>query len=131
MNASADIKTKRHEDVLSVAINAVTTRVIGSDKTIADKKKEVKKKQEAEGDTEENTTVDTNELEEIVFVVQKDGKVKRVVVKTDIQDINNIEIRSGLNEGDEVVTGPFNAISKTLKDGTVVKVVPKEKLFEK
>jgi HlyD family secretion protein len=52
-------------------------------------------------------------------------------VKTDIQDINNIEIRSGLNEGDEVVTGPFNAISKTLKDGTVVKVVPKEKLFEK
>jgi HlyD family secretion protein len=131
MNASADIKTKRHEDVLSVAINAVTTRVIGSDKTIADKKKEVKKKQEAEGDTEENTTVDTNELEEIVFVVQKDGKVKRVVVKTDIQDINNIEIRSGLNECDEVGNGPFNAISKTLKDGTVVKVVPKEKLFEK
>ena len=131
MNASADIKTKKHENVLTVAINAVTTRVIGSDKTIADKKKEEKKKQESEGEAEENTTVDANELEEIVFVVQKDGKVKRVVVKTDIQDINYIEIRSGLNEGDEVVTGPFNAISKTLKDGAVVKVVPKDKLFEK
>ena len=41
-----------------------------------------------------------------------------------------IEIKDGLAEGDEVVTGPFNAISKTLKDGTVVKVVPKDKLFE-
>ncbi len=130
MNTSADIKTKRHVDVLSVPINAVTTRVIGSDKTIADKKKEDQKKQEAAGQKDENTTVESDELEEIVFVVQKDGKVKRVVVKTDIQDINYIEIRSGLNEGDEVVTGPFNAISKTLKDGTAVKVVPKEKLFE-
>ena len=131
MNASADIKTKRHENVLSVPINAVTTRVIGSDKTIADKKKEEKKKQAAAGESEENAMVNSNDLEEIVFVVQKDGTVKRVVVKTDIQDINNIEIRSGLNEGDEVVTGPFNAISKTLKDGGKVKVVPKEKLFEK
>lgn len=132
MNTSADIKTKRHENVLAVPINAVTTRVIGSDKTIADKKKEEQKKQSASGNQadNENTKVETDELEEIVFVVQKDGKVKRVVVKTDIQDINYIEIKSGLNEGDEVVTGPFNAISKTLKDGTKVKVVPKEKLFE-
>ena len=130
MNASADIKTKRHENVLTVAINAVTTRVIGSDKTIADKKKEEKKKQAAAGESEENATVNANDLEEIVFVVQKDGTVKKVVVKTDIQDINNIEIKSGLNDGDEVVTGPFNAISKTLKDGTKVKIVPKEKLFE-
>ena len=63
-------------------------------------------------------------------MVQKDGKVKKAKVKTAIQDINYIEILSGLNEGEEVVTGPFNAISKTLKDGTTVKVVPKDKLFE-
>jgi HlyD family secretion protein len=44
MNASADIKTKRRDNVLSVPINSVTTRVIGSDKTIADKKKEEEKK---------------------------------------------------------------------------------------
>ena len=130
MNASADIKTKRRDNVLAVPINAVTTRVRGSDKTIADKKKEEEKKQRAEGETDENVTVDSDELEELVFVVQKDGKVKRVKVKTDIQDINYIEVKEGVAPGDEVVTGPFNAISKTLKDGTVVKVVPKDKLFE-
>ena len=130
MNASADIKTKRRDNVLAVPINAVTTRVRGSDKTIADKKKEEEKNQRAEGETDENVTVDSDELEELVFVVQKDGKVKRVKVKTDIQDINYIEVKEGVAPGDEVVTGPFNAISKTLKDGTVVKVVPKDKLFE-
>lgn len=130
MNASADIKTKRVENVLAVPINSVTTRVIGSDKTIADKKKEAEKKQNAEGNSDDPVTVDSDELEELVFVVQKDGKVKRVKVKTAIQDINYIEIKEGLKEGDEVVTGPFNAISKTLKDGATVKVVPKDKLFE-
>ena len=130
MNASADIKTKRRENVLAVPINSVTTRVIGSDKTIADQKKEEEKKKKVEGNADESVSVNTDELEELVFVVQKDGKVKRVKVKTDIQDINYIEIKEGLAEGDEVITGPFNAISKTLKDGTVVKVVPKDKLFE-
>jgi len=130
MNASADIKTKRKDNVLSVPINSVTTRVIGSDKTIADKKKDEEKKKRTEGNADEAVVVNTDELEELVFVVQKDGKVKRVKVKTDVQDINYIEIKQGLAEGDEVVTGPFNAISKTLKDGTVVKVVPKDKLFE-
>lgn len=130
MNASADIKTKRRENVLAVPINAVTTRVQGSNKTIADKKKEEEKKQKAEGETNPEVAVDSDELEEIVFVVQKDGKVKRVKVSTGIQDINYIEVKEGLAAGDEVVTGPFNAISKTLKDGSVVKIVPKEKLFE-
>lgn len=131
MNASADIKTKRRENVLAVPINSVTTRVMGSDKTIADQKKEAEKKQKAEGNADDKTvSVNADELEELVFVVQKDGKVKKVKVKTDIQDINYIEIKEGLAEGDEVVTGPFNAISKTLKDGTAVKVVSKDKLFE-
>jgi len=130
MNASADIKTKRKENVLAVPINSVTTRVIGSDKTIADKKKDEEKKKKTEGNGDETVVVNSDELEELVFVVQKDGKVKKVKVKTDIQDINYIEIKEGLAEGDEVVTGPFNAISKTLKDGTLVKVVPKDKLFE-
>ena len=70
-------------------------------------------------------------LEEVVFVIQADGKVKKVVVKSGIQDINYIEILNGLTAGQEVVTGPYDAISKTLKDGTKVKIVSKEKLFEK
>jgi len=130
MNASADIKTKRVDNVLAVPIGAVGARVKGSDKSMADKQKEEKEKQGADADV----TVEAgggDELEEVVFVLQKDGTVKKAVVKTGIQDINYIEILSGLNAGDEVVSAPYNAISKTLKDGAKVKVVEKEKLFEK
>ena len=66
-----------------------------------------------------------------IFHLQKDGTVKKVVVKSGIQDINYIEIISGLSGGEDVVIGPYNAISKTLKDGMKVNVVAKDKLFEK
>ena len=134
MNASADIKTRRHDDVLSVPINSVAARVKGSDKSVEDQKKEDKKnkpKSDEDDNSDNAATVNSDELEEVVFVLQKDGKVKKTIVKTGIQDINYIEILSGLSAGDEVVTGPYNAISKTLKDGNKVKVVPKDKLFEK
>jgi HlyD family secretion protein len=130
MNASADIKTKRIDNVLSVPITAVNARVKGSDKTAEDKKKDDKKAKGEDAVEQENATIVADELEEVVFVLQPDGKVKKVVVKSGIQDINYIEVVSGLKEGDEVVTGPYNAISKTLKDGNKVKVVPKDKLFE-
>jgi HlyD family secretion protein len=48
-----------------------------------------------------------------------------------VQDINYIEILSGLKEGDEVITAPYSAISKTLKEGSKVKKVAKEELYEK
>jgi len=134
MNASADIKTKRHDNVLSVPINSVSARVKGSDKSVEDKKKEDKKNKpndDQDNQDNSNAAVNSDELEEVVFVLQKDGKVKKTIVKTGIQDINYIEIIKGLNAGDEIVTGPYNAVSKTLKDGNKVKVVPKDKLFEK
>ena len=131
MNASADIKTKRHDNVLSVPINAVSARVKGSDKSIEDKKKEDKKNKPTDDQDNNNASVNSDELEEVIFVLQKDGKVKKTIVKTGIQDINYIEILNGINAGDEIVTGPYNAVSKTLKDGNKVKVVAKDKLFEK
>jgi HlyD family secretion protein len=131
MNASADIKTKRHDNVLAVPITAVNARVKGSDKSMADKKKEDAKNKAEDNETAETNTASDDELEEVVFIMQKDGKVKKAVVKSGIQDISYIEILNGLHEGDEIVTGPYNAISKTLKDGMKVKVVPKDKLFEK
>jgi len=130
MNASADIKTSRKDNILSVPINAVTTRVKGSDKTMADQKKE-KEKATKEENPDAVATVDSDELEEVVYVLQADGTVKKVIVTTGIQDINYIEVTSGLKEGDEVITGPYNVVSKTLKDGAKVKVVEKDKLFEK
>ena len=131
MNASADIKTRRVDNVLAVPIASVNARVKGSDQSIADKKKEDQKKKDDEGETDDNKIAEGDDLEEIVFILQKEGTVKKVVVKSGVQDINYIEILNGLNAGDEVITGPYNAISKTLKDGMKVKVVPKDKLFEK
>ena len=55
--------------------------------------------------------------------------MKKVKVRTDIQDINYIEILGGLKAGDEVITGPYNVVSKTLKEGDKVRVVPKEQVF--
>jgi len=130
MNASADIKTMRKDNVLSVPITAVNARIKGSDKSMADKKKEDEAKAKAEDEGEEISDTGDDELEEVVFVLQADGKVKKVVVRTGIQDINNIEILSGLKGGEQIVTGPYSAISKTLKDGASVNVVPKDKLFE-
>ena len=130
MNASADIKTRRVDNVLAVPIGAVNARVKGSDKSMADRKKEEEKNKDKDDVTDDSRVLSEDELEEVVFVLQKDGTVKKMVVKSGIQDINYIEITSGINAGDEVVTDPYSAISKTLKDGMKVKVVPKDKLFE-
>jgi HlyD family secretion protein len=130
MNASADIKTSRKNNVVSVPIGAVAARLKGSDTTIDDKKKE-QKKNTSENSGEPVPAVSSNELEEVVFVVGADNKIGRRVVTTGIQDINYIEITTGLKEGEQVVTGPFNAVSKTLKNGDKIKIVSQDKLFEK
>lgn len=127
MSASADIQTKTHVNVLSVPINAVTTR----DKNEGNKEKTAAKKKAEESDIKSNNTNTDDDLEVVVFIVDKERKVKKVKVKTDIQDINNIEITEGLKEGDEVVTGPYDAVSKSLKEGQLVKSVDKKELFEK
>jgi HlyD family secretion protein len=57
--------------------------------------------------------------------------VKKVKVSTSIQDINYIEITEGLKEGEEVVSGPYDVVSKTLKNGSHVKKTEKSKLYEK
>ena len=122
MTASADIQTKSKTNVISVPLNAVTTR---------DKEgqgKETKVSSTANSSNEEPAKAE-EELSEVVFVLQKDNKVKMVKVKTDIQDLNYIEVE-GVKVGDVVVTGPYSTISKSLKDGAMVKPVTKEKLFE-
>ncbi|WP_315820071.1 efflux RND transporter periplasmic adaptor subunit [Paraflavitalea speifideaquila] len=126
MNASADIQTLTKPNVLASAINAVTTREKGTDNVVAGQKD----KKEEEGIQEETKPGLSSELDEVVFVLQPGGTVKRVKVRTGIQDINYIEILGGLKEGDEIITAPYNVISKTLKDGQKVKVVPADKLFE-
>lgn len=126
MNASADIQTKTKANVLSVPINAVTTREKNSD-NVVDSKKD---KTEEAGMQPETKAALAADLDEVVFVLQADNTVKKVKVRTDIQDINYIEVLSGLKAGDKVITAPYNVVSKTLKDGMKVTVVEKDKLFE-
>jgi HlyD family secretion protein len=124
MNASADIKTNIKNGVIAIPITAVAAR----DKNDENGEKEQPK---PNADNEDANAVNTDELQEVVFVLNKEGTVEMRVVKTGIQDINNIEILNGLKDGDQVVTAPYNAVTKTLKTGTKVKVVSKDKLFEK
>jgi HlyD family secretion protein len=126
MTASADIQTKTHTDVLSVPINAVTTREKTAGSTAASKDK--KPVEDQNGDVKQVTS--SGDLDEVVFLLQPDKTVKQVSVKTDIQDVNNIEIVDGLKPGDEVVTGPYGTVSKILNNGTKVTVTDKDKLFE-
>ncbi len=118
MSASADIQTKTHINVLSVPINAVTTREkIDSSKTV---------KKTADGVA---VAVTADDLDVVVFLLNKDGLVSKAKVKTAIQDINYIEITEGLKENEEVITGPYDIVSKTLKEKDKVKVVDKKELF--
>ncbi len=122
MSANADIQTRRQINVLSVPINAVTTR---------EKNDSLKTNNKSNTTTDAKTSTFDDDLEVVVFVKDSANKVTRVNVGTGIQDINHIEITSGLKEGETVITGPYEAVSKTLKAGTKIKVVDKKDLFEK
>lgn len=130
MNANADIKTMKKENVVSVPIAAVAARVKGSDKNVEQQKKEKKEGKDPDAGNDEANVV-TDELEEVVFVLKPDGTVEKRKVTSGIQDMSFIEITTGLKEGEQVVTAPFEAISKTLKNGDKVVVVAKDKLFTK
>ncbi len=127
MNASAEIKTRRVLNVLSVPIIAVGSRIKGTEESVAQKKEG---QANASGGPNDEAPV-VSERDEVVFVVQADGTVKKVLVESGIQDINYIEIKKGLSGGESVVVSPYTAISTTLKDGMKVNVVKKEELFGK
>ncbi|MBK8087355.1 MAG: efflux RND transporter periplasmic adaptor subunit [Chitinophagaceae bacterium] len=131
MSASADIMTTKHENIVAVPILAVTTRDKSeqASKTKAKEEQDKKKAQGQDASATENAVM-TDAMEEVVFIIQKDGTVKKVAIRTNIQDNEYIEVMSGLKEGDEVISAPYNTISKTLKDGMKVKVVPKDKVYE-
>ncbi|WP_026464679.1 efflux RND transporter periplasmic adaptor subunit [Adhaeribacter aquaticus] len=107
MTASVDIITDRKNKTLSVPLSAVTTRSTTT-ATKTNQNKAIGANNAAPGKKEE--------VEEIVFVHQK-GKVLARKVKTGISDFDNIEILNGLKEGEEVISGPFRAVSQQLKDG--------------
>lgn len=126
MSATVDIQTETRDNVISVPISAVTTRIKKQGGGTEEVKDETKTTTES-GDSKNEKVKE--EKQEIVFVY-KDGKVKKVEVKTGIQDNNSIQILNGLSAGDEVVVSPYNAINKTLKDSMLVKKVKEEELYK-
>ena len=128
MSATVDIQTRKVYNVTAVPIQAVTTR----DTVVKASSKEIARSgEEASNDKKVSTnfTVAGKSLvHECVFVL-KDGEVSLKPVKTGIQDNIFIEILEGLESGEEVITAPYNAISRLLKDGDKVKVVSREELF--
>ena len=132
MSATVDIQTKEAKNIITVPIQSVTTRTDSS----AFKEKDVKNEEEGEqgiivnntNDTDKKDLKDVLKVEECVFVFS-DGKAKMVKVKTGIQDSNYIEIIEGIKEGDEVISGPYSAIAKQLKEAVEVKKVDKSELF--
>ena len=124
MTATVDIITNKQQQIVAVPISAI---VIKTD-TSSTKKPMVDKT-----DAPQTETVESDEKFECVFVKAKD-EAKLRVVKTGIQDDTNIEIISGLEEGDEIITGPYSVVSKTLKSGDKIEVKsdkkPKETVEE-
>ena len=102
MSATVEIRTNTAHDVLSIPIQAVTTR------------------------EDTSKTSEEKELKELVYVIE-DGKAKETTVKTGLQDDNYIQILEGLNDGQKIISGPYNTITTILKDGDMVKEEEKKK----
>ncbi len=107
MTATVDIITNRKKNIIGVPISSI---VIKTDITSS---------------RAANNTA-TAEKFEAVFVKEGD-EAKLRVVKTGVQDDSNIEITSGLKEGETVITGPYNTVTKLLKPGDKVNVASQEK----
>ncbi|MFC4722498.1 efflux RND transporter periplasmic adaptor subunit [Geojedonia litorea] len=112
MTATVDIITNKRAKTVAVPISAIVikTDTSSAKKPISDKSEDLSK-----------VLVENEEKFECVFVRSGD-EAKLRIVKTGIQDDANIEIISGLNEGDEIITGPYNVVSKTLKPGDKIEI---------
>jgi HlyD family secretion protein len=104
MSAQVEIFTERQDNVPAVPIQSVTIRRIGDDENEAPK--------------------------EVVFVLDKSMKVVQRVIKTGISDDDFIAITEGLKAGEEIVSGPYKALSKTLEDGMKVERATDEQAKE-
>jgi len=149
MSATVEIQTKTMEDVVTVPIEAVTTREDTSSSAKSydkyrkkdgnKKRRGGRKKDKAEDAKEETTSVDKKDKSDekkavkdqiftLVFVVDGDKAVVRVV-ETGIQDDEFIEIKSGLEEGEEIVVGPYDQVSRKLTNGAKVEITDKEDFY--
>jgi HlyD family secretion protein len=127
MSCNATIETQTINNVLSIPIQSVTAR------SEDNKPKEISKDQ----DNSNSNVIDKKEKKatvtkpkEVVFVIEN-NKAKMKEVKTGLSDDNFIEIKEGLKNGENVVTGSYKAISRELNDGSKVKLEEKKSTSDK
>ncbi|AFM02934.1 multidrug resistance efflux pump [Bernardetia litoralis DSM 6794] len=126
MTASVEIITNRKNNALAVPLAAVTVRS-SKDNNEKNKTEKDAPRGTPKKETTENSKTEEDKMKEVVFVRDGENQVKMIEVKTGISDFDNIEILSGVEEGSEVVVAPYNAISKTLKDESTVKIAKDKK----
>ena len=102
MSGAVDISTRTVEDAVSVPIQAVTVRNVGDSADDADQRS-------------------SESMRRVVFIADEDTARVREV-DTGIADDAFIEVRTGLEAGERVVTGPYSAISRALKDGAAITI---------
>jgi HlyD family secretion protein len=135
MSATADIESETVQNAVAVPIQAVTVRNPSSNLSPEEREKESAKASAREGDNRADVTNETLEkqrareqrdkLVRVVFI-RSGETVKQRKVETGIADSTHIEIKSGVQPGEEVVSGSYTAISRKLKDGAKV-MIEKEK----
>jgi HlyD family secretion protein len=118
MSATVDIQTKTEYNVLTVPIQAVTTRA----DTLTASRRDNSENEPAGG------TQTADQLKEYVFLFS-DNIARLTAVRTGIQDNMYIQILEGLDEESEVITGPYRAVSSSLKDGDAVRKVERSELY--
>lgn len=109
MTATVDIITNKKNKTIGVPISAM---VIKTDTTCTKEKIDTNK-----------ISSKKQEKHEVVFV-KNGNKAALRVIKTGIQDDSNIEVLTGLMEGDEVITGPYNTVTKSLKCDDLINLKP-------
>lgn len=133
MSCTAEIQTNMVKDVVAVPMQSVTIR--SGDSNLSPEEIEKKKLKQAASDKGDNAAEFTNQKLEKqsekaerektskgVFTMGKDGKAHWVKVTTGIADDTYMEVKSGLQPGDEVISGSYSAISRKLKDGAKVEI---------
>lgn len=124
MSATVEIETETEYGILTIPIQAVTTRAdtSGRMKTAREKREENRSGDDSEKSKDED-------IKEYVFLYQNE-KAMLTEVKTGIQDNTYIQITEGVEDGDEVIIAPYRAVSKMLKNRDSVEKVKKEELFK-
>ncbi|TRX60870.1 efflux RND transporter periplasmic adaptor subunit [Fulvivirga sp. M361] len=115
MTASVEIITNQKDNVLSVPLSAVTTRIPGEEK-----ERGKKDDKDDENKDDDKSPGKKEEVKEVVFVAEN-GVVKMKEVVTGISDYENIEVLDGVEQDEYVVSGPFLVVSKRLEEGDLIK----------